>query len=204
LKRRNRKFHKEHPEEAKPLQELLSATVTGSAAGTPGSIYIELRPGFKAQQPMVIAVEIEVDIETGVVTPIKLVTGMFPGRMINQGIVRGQAIGAAVQTLGMALWEEMKYDEEASIYLSKDFTDYKIPRALDVPEIETVLLEEVDEAIPPYEELPYGGRGIGEMGAWGGPVAMASALYSAIGVRIKKTPMTAEAVLEALGKEARK
>ena len=193
-----------HPEGAKSLRELLGVTVTGSAAGTPGSIYTELRPGFKALQPMVIAVEIEVDIETGVVKPIKLVTGMFPGRMINKGIVRGQAIGAAVQTLGWALWEELKFDAVASAYLNNDFTDYKIPRALDVPDIETVLLEEVDETSPPHEGLPYGGRGIGEMGAWGGPVAMASALYNAIGARIKKSPMTAETVLEALRKEVNK
>jgi len=51
----------------------------------------------------------------------------------------------------------MKYDEGAGTYLSKDFTDYKIPRALDVPEIETILLEEVDETSPLHEGLPYGG-----------------------------------------------
>jgi len=147
-------------------------------------------------------VEVEVDIETGIVKPIKIVTGMFPGRMINKGVVIGQAIGGAVQSLGWALWEELKYDEEAFAYLSKDFTDYKLPRALDVPEIETVLLEEVDETSPPHEGLPYGGRGIGEMTAWGGPVAMANALYGAIGVRIKRVPMTAETVLEALDMEA--
>jgi len=187
-----------HPEGAKPLRELLGVTITGSAVGPPGSIYPEVKPGFKALQPMFLAVEVEVDVETGVVKPIKLVTGMFPGRMINKGIVRGQAIGGAVQTLGWALWEELKFDEGVGTYLNNDFTDYKIPRALDVPEIEAVLLEEVDETSPPHEGLPYGGRGIGEMTAWGGPVAMASALYNAIGVRIKKSPMTSETVLEAL------
>jgi len=194
-------YHKEHPEGAKPLQELLSATVTGSAAGPPGSICPQVKPGFKARQPVVMAAEVEVDVETGVVTPIKLVTGMFPGRMINQGVVRGQAIGGAVQALGWALWEEIKYDEEASTYLSKDFTDYKMPRALDVPEIETVLLEKVDEASLPHEGLPYGGRGIGEMAAWGGPAVIVSAIYSAIGIRIKGPPVTAEVILEALGKK---
>jgi len=175
--------------------------VTGSAAGPPGSICPQVKPGFKARQPVVMAAEVEVDVETGVVTPIKLVTGMFPGRMINQGVVRGQAIGGAVQALGWALWEEIKYDEEASTYLSKDFTDYKMPRALDVPEIETVLLEKVDEASLPHEGLPYGGRGIGEMAAWGGPAVIVSAIYSAIGIRIKGPPVTAEVILEALGKK---
>jgi CO/xanthine dehydrogenase Mo-binding subunit len=197
-------YVKEYPERTKSLRELLGVTVTGSATGPPGSIYPEVKPGFKALQPMVLAVEVEVDVETGVVQPIKLVTGMFPGRMINKGIVRGQAIGGAVLTLGNALWEELKFDEETSAYVNNDFTDYKVPRARDIPEIETVLLEEVDETSPPHEGLPYGARGIGEMASWGGPVAVANAIYNAIGVRIKRSPMTAEVVLEALGKKARK
>ena len=67
---------------------------------------------------MIAAAEVEVDIDTGVVTPIRLVTGMFPGRMINKGIVRGQAIGGAAQSLGMALWEEVKFDHEEFAYLN--------------------------------------------------------------------------------------
>ena len=195
-------YVKGHPERAKPLSGLLTTAITGSASGPPGSICPQVKPGFKARQPVIMAVEVEVDVETGIIKPIKLVTGMFPGRMINEGVVKGQAIGGAVQSLGWALWEEFKYDEAASTYLSKDFTDYKIPRALDVPEIEMVLVEEVDEDSPPHEGLPYGGRGIGEMTAWGGPVAVANAVYNAIGIRIKRTPMNAEVVLEALGKEA--
>jgi len=195
-----------HPEGAMSFQDLfgpLAAPVTGTAAGPEGSLYPLVKPGFKAKQPMIVIAEVEVDVETGVVKPTKLAGGMFPGRMINEGIVRGQAIGGAAQTLGMALWEELKYDEKASAYLSRDFTDYRLPRALDMPEIETVLVEEVDETSPPHEGLPYGGRGIGEMTAWGA-VAIASAIYSATGVRIKKSPMTAETVLEALKKEGAK
>jgi len=62
-------------------------------------------------------------------------------------------------------------------------------------------VEEVDETSPPHEGLPYGGRGIGEMTAWGGPVTIANAIYNAIGVRMRRSPMTAETVLEALRKE---
>jgi len=197
-------YIKGHPEGAKPLRDLLSTAVTGSAAGAPGNWLPDVKPGFRPYQPVVLAAEVEVDIETGVVKPIKLVPGMFPRRMINSAVVRGQAIGGAVMTLGMSLWEEVKYDEEASTYLSRDFTDYKIPRALDIPEIENVLLEEVDETIPPHEGLPYGGGGLGELTCWGGPAAIANAIYNATGVRIKRSPLTAEVVLEALDKEATK
>jgi CO/xanthine dehydrogenase Mo-binding subunit len=74
---------------------------------------------------------------------------------------------------------------------------------MDMPEIDTVLIEEVDEESPPEEGLPYGGRGIGEMAAWGA-VAFAAAIYNATGVRIKTSPMTAEVILEALQKESAK
>jgi len=200
---RGKKAHvKGHPERVKPLRDLLNTVVTGSAAGAPGSSLPDVKPGVRPYQPVALAAEVEVDIETGVVKPIKLVPGMFPRRMINSGVVRGQCIGGAVMTLGMALWEEVKYDEEASSYLSRDFTDYRLPRALDIPEIETVLLEEVDETILPHEGLPYGGGGLGELSCWGGPAAIANAIYNAIGVRIKRSPLTAETVLEALRKEA--
>ncbi|GAH39814.1 unnamed protein product, partial [marine sediment metagenome] len=199
-------YVKGHPQSAKPLRDLLGASVTVNAASPPGSIggygyHPEVRPGFIAHQPMALAAEVEVDIETGVVTPIKLIIGLFPGRMINPEIVRGQAIGSAIQTLGMALWEECKYDKGTSAYFSRDFTDYRLPRALDIPEVETILLEEVDETLMPHEGLPYGVRGIGEMACWGGPVAIANAIYNATGVRIKRSPATAEVVLEALRKE---
>jgi len=194
-------YPKGDPQKAKHLRDLLSTTVTGTATGRPGSLLPEVKPGFRPFQPLAVAVEIEVDTETGTVRPLKLVTGMFPGRMINKGIVRGQAIGGMIQSLGMALWEELKYDEKAAMYLSKDFTDYKIPHSMDIPEVDTVLLEEVDEDSPYYEGLPYGGRGIGELGCWGVPVAIANAIYNATGVRVKKSPATAETVLEALGKE---
>ena len=190
------------PEGAKPLRNLLSTSVTGCAAGAPGSWLPDIRPGFRPYQPVVLAAEVEVDIETGEVKPIKLVPGMFPRRMINPGVVRGQCLGGTVMTLGMALWEEVKYDEGAHTYLSRDFTDYKIPRVLDIPEIEPVLLEEIDETIPPYEGLPYGGAGLGELSAWGGPAAIANAIYNATGARIRSSPMTAEEVLQAIEKAA--
>jgi xanthine dehydrogenase molybdenum-binding subunit len=202
--RSKKAYVKGKPEGAKSLRDLLSTSVTGSASGPPGSSYPDVKPGVKALQPMIYAVEVEVDIETGTVIPIKLVTGMFPGRMINPGIVRGQAIGGSVMSLGMALWEERKFDKETCSYHSKDFTDYKMPRALDVPELDTVMIEEVDETSPPHEGLPYGVRGIGEMTTWGAPAAVANAIHNAIGVRVKRSPMTAEVVLQALKKESEK
>jgi xanthine dehydrogenase molybdenum-binding subunit len=211
-------FLRDHPERSIPLSDLFAVydpeligqmagvaarfhpPVIGTATGPRSSIDPMVKPGFKAHQPMVMAAEVEVDVETGEVTPLRLVTGTFPGKMINPDVVRGQALGGAAQTLGWALWEELRYDEETSRYLSDGFTDYRLPRVLDMPEIENIFIEEVDEESPPHEGLPYGGRGVGEMTAWG-PVVIASAIRNATGVRMLRSPMTAETVLEALEEE---
>jgi len=193
------------PESEVALEDVLGlfgTSVTGSATGPLGSFHPEVKPGFKAKQPIVLAIEVEVDIETGDVKPLGVISGIFPGRVINTGVMRGQTLGGTAQTLGWALWEELRYDEKYSAYLSRDFSGYRIPRALDVPEIETIFMEEVDDTSPPHEGLPYGGRGTGEMSAAVGPVAIASAIYNATGVRMRKVPMTAKTVLEALGQEA--
>jgi CO/xanthine dehydrogenase Mo-binding subunit len=211
-------FLRDHPERAVPLTDLFAVydpaligpmsgvagrfhpPIIGTATGPRSSIDPMVKPGFKAHQPMVVAAEVEVDVETGEVRPIRLVTGTFPGKMINPEVVRGQALGGAAQALGWALWEELRYDEETSRYLGNGFSDYRIPRALDMPEIDNVFIEEVDESRLPHEGLPYGGRGVGEMTAWGA-VVIASAIHNATGVRMHRCPMTAEAVLEALEEE---
>jgi CO/xanthine dehydrogenase Mo-binding subunit len=187
-----------------PLTKFLTSTVICSAGGDPrdwvlmeGTLWPMVAPGEKARNPVVQAAEVEVDIETGEVKPIKIVTGNCPGRVISPMIVRGQYTGGAAMTLGMALWEEFSYDEENAVYTHASFTDYKVPRALDVPPIENVIVEEVVKR-PLDVGPPYGARGIGELASVGSVASMASAIYHATGVRIKQSPMTAERVLEAI------
>ena len=175
----------------------LRPPVVGTATGAKDAVNHLIDGELKVNEPVVLAAEVEVDVETGIVKPLKLVTGTFPGRMINPAAVRGQALGGATQALGMALWEEVKYDEEAACYLSNGFTDYRIPRALDLPEMDAVFVEQVDAARQPHEALPYGARGVGEMTAWGA-VVIAAAVHNALGIRLRNSPMTPDVVLNAL------
>jgi xanthine dehydrogenase molybdenum-binding subunit len=197
-------YVKEYPDRSVPFSQILTTSITESAQGAPGSVVPEAAPGLKCLNAMVQAAEVEVDTETGEVKVLKLVTGNCPGRMINPMIVKGQYTGGAVQALGMALQEEFKYDEENAVYLHSSFVDYRVPRATDAPPIENVIVEEPVD-LPPYEGTPYGAQGVGELGHWGGPAIMASALYNAIGTRLKSCPMTAEKILKAIKeKEASK
>ena len=193
------------------LRELLTSTVKCTVGGDPrewllikGTMWPLVAPGKKTRNPIAAASEVEVDLETGEVKPVRVISGNSPGRMINPTIVRGQYIGAVAMTLGMALWEEFKYDEKNSVYEHASLTDYKVPRALDVPPIENVIIEEVFER-PLDVGGPYGARGAGELAGLGIVASIANAIRNATGVRIRRTPMTAEIVLEAMrGEKAKK
>ena len=184
-------------ERAIPIDELLTQSICASATGPPGSRFPETTPGHKVSNAMVQAAEVEVDMETGAVKVIKVVTGNCPGRMINPGIVRGQYIGGAIQALGYALQEEFNYDEKKSVYTHASYLDLNVPRAMDSPPVDTVIVEEYVER-PPHEGTPYGAIGAGELGHWAGPSVVATAIYNAIGIRMKHCPMTVERVLEAI------
>lgn len=184
-------------ERAIPIDELLTQSICASATGPPGNAYPKLAPGRKVRNSMVQAAEVEVDTETGEVKVIKIVTGNCPGRMINPGIVKGQYIGGAIQALGMALQEEFNYNEKDSVYLHASYLDYQVPRAMDAPIIENVIVEEYVERAP-HQGTPYGAIGVGELCHWAGPSVVATAIYNAIGIRMKHCPMTVERVLEAI------
>ena len=190
-------YVKEYPERSVPLSKILTTSITASAQGPAGSVVPEPVPGTKVLNAMIAAAEVEVDSETGEVKVLKVVTGNCPGRMINPMIVKGQYTGGMVQALGMALQEEFNYDEKNSVYPHASYVDYRVPRAMDAPLVENIIIEEPVD-LPPHEGTPYGAQGVGELGHWGGPAVMASALYNAIGVRLKSSPMTGEKILAAI------
>jgi CO/xanthine dehydrogenase Mo-binding subunit len=190
-----------------PLTKLLTSTVKCTVGGDPrdwillkGAMWPFVEPGKKTRNPIVLAAEVEVDVETGEVKPIRIVTGNSPGRMINPMIVRGQYNGAAIMALGMALWEEFNYDSKNYVYEHASLADYKVPRALDVPIIENVIVEETVER-PPSVGPPYGARGAAEFACAGVLAAIANAIYNATGARVRKSPMTAEEVLQSINRE---
>jgi xanthine dehydrogenase molybdenum-binding subunit len=139
------------------------------------------------------AVEVEVDLETGQVRPLRIVAAHDIGRAINPMAVEGQIEGGIHMGLGYALTEEVLVKEGQ--VLNPNFLDYRLHTAADMPEIETIMVETDDP------EGPFGAKGVGEMGANAIAAAVANAVYDAIGVRITSLPITADRVLRALSKE---
>jgi carbon-monoxide dehydrogenase large subunit len=122
----------------------------------------------------VVGAEVEIDPETGQVRLKRLLTTDDAGRIINPMLLAGQSQGALVQGAGQALLEALIYDPDSGQVLSGSFMDYAMPRADDLPAIETDFIE----TFSPTNLL--GIRGVGEMGANGAPAAIANAVFDAL------------------------
>ena len=120
------------------------------------------------------------------------------GKAINPDLVEGQIVGGFVQGLGTALWEEVKFDENGRI-LNPNFTDYKIPTAVDVPRDMNPIIVEV-----PQPDGPFGARGIAEHTMIPVMPAVANAVENALGIRIKEVPITPEKIINALKEKGQK
>jgi CO/xanthine dehydrogenase Mo-binding subunit len=136
-------------------------------------------------------VEVEVDIETGVVHPVHIVSAVDVGKALNPDICEGQVEGAVAQGLGYALTEEIKIGPKGQV-LNPTFMDYKIFCADDMPALTTILVEAEEPT------GPFGAKSVAEIAINGPAPAISNAIYDAIGVRLHSLPMTPEKVLAAL------
>jgi xanthine dehydrogenase YagR molybdenum-binding subunit len=137
--------------------------------------------------------EVEVDTDTGEIRVLKIVAAHEFGRVLNPLTASSQIEGGVIQGLGFALYEERVLNHLSGRIVNANLHDYKIPTALDIPEIESVLINMPDEKIN-----SVGVKGLGEPPIIPTAGAIANAVYDAIGVPVRETPMTPQRVLEAL------
>ncbi|MCY3898410.1 MAG: xanthine dehydrogenase family protein molybdopterin-binding subunit [Caldilineaceae bacterium] len=136
-------------------------------------------------------VDVEVDPETGKVEILRYTAVQDVGKAIHPSYVEGQIQGGVVQGIGWALNEEYIYDDEGHL-LNASLLDYRMPTALDLPMIESVLVEVANP------DHPFGVRGVGEVPIVPPAGAIANAIYDAIGVRPTELPMSPARLLEAI------
>ncbi|MBN2391360.1 MAG: xanthine dehydrogenase family protein molybdopterin-binding subunit, partial [Anaerolineae bacterium] len=168
----------------------LAEQVTGAGGSVSSMANIdaaEWGAGFSTQ-----IADVEVDPETGKVKLLRYTVVQDVGQAVNPTMVEGQMQGGATQGIGWALYEGYAYNEKGQM-LNANFLDYKIPTALDVPMIETVIVQ------VPYPKHPFGVRGVGEPPIVPPPATIANAIYHATGVRPDHLPMTPAHLLEKLG-----
>ncbi len=134
--------------------------------------------------------DVEVDPETGKVKILNYTCFQDVGCAVNPVQVEGQMQGGAVQGIGWALSEE--YIFEKGVLKNANLLDYRCPVALDLPKIDTVILE------VPAPDGPYGIRGTGEVPIVPPGAALANAIYRATGIRFYQLPMNPERVFWAI------
>jgi xanthine dehydrogenase molybdenum-binding subunit len=136
-------------------------------------------------------VDLEIDPDTGKVTILRYTAVQDVGRAIHPSYVEGQMQGGAAQGIGWALNEEYFYNAKGAM-ANASFLDYRMPTALDLPMIDTVIVE------VPNPGHPYGVRGVGEVPIVPPPAALANAIYRAVGVRMRQLPMSPGRVTRAM------
>ena len=139
-------------------------------------------------------VDVEVDPETGKTTILRFTAIQDVGKAIHPSYVEGQLQGGSVQGIGWALNEEYFMREDGTM-MNSSFLDYRIPTILDLPMIDTFLVE------VPNPGHPYGVRGVGEANIVPPPGAIANAIYRAAGVRMTHLPMSPPALWKAISNQ---
>ncbi|MEE2658368.1 MAG: xanthine dehydrogenase family protein molybdopterin-binding subunit [Candidatus Latescibacterota bacterium] len=140
-------------------------------------------------------VDVEVDSETGKVEILRFTVFQDAGKAIHPSYVEGQMQGGSVQGIGWALNEEYFYGDDG-VMANSSLLDYRVPTALDLPMIDTVIIE------VPNPGHPYGVRGVGEANIAPPPAAIASAINDAVGLQLCELPMKPDRVVAAVGQDA--
>lgn len=159
------------------------APIMASAATHPK----DAGPGFAVH-----CVDVEVDPETGKTQILRYTAAQDVGTAIHPSYVEGQIQGGVAQGVGWGLNEEYVYDIAGRL-LNGSLLDYRMPTALDLPMIDTILVEQV-----PSPGHPYGVRGVGEAPIVPPAGALANAIHRAAGVRMNVLPMSPVHVMEAI------
>lgn len=173
---------------------LTLAQIAARQTGTGGSIigHASVVPRGVAGGFAVHIVDVSVDPETGKVTIERYTAVQDAGRAIHPSYVEGQMQGGAAQGIGWALNEEYVYSSEGRMQNSS-FLDYRMPTSLDLPHIDTLIVE------VPNPGHPFGVRGVGEAAFVPPLPAIANAVAHATGHRMYQLPMSPRRVLESMG-----
>jgi CO/xanthine dehydrogenase Mo-binding subunit len=125
---------------------------------------------------------VEVDEELGLVRVVHIAAAQDVGTALNPRSVHGQIEGGTAQGMGLALMEEIQV--RAGKIANASFTDYLIPTILDMPPMDSTLIEE------PEPGVPFGAKGVGETSTVVATAAVASALNAALGAELNRVPVT--------------
>jgi CO/xanthine dehydrogenase Mo-binding subunit len=162
------------------------------AGGEPIVVHAAVEPKANATNGFGVHIcDIEVDPDTGKSKILRYTTVQDAGKAVHPSYVEGQLQGGTVQGIGWALNEEYFYDDAGKMR-NASYLDYRMPTALDLPMIDTIIVECANP------DHPYGVRGVGETPIVPPPAAVANAIHHAVGVRMTDCPMAPHKVWKAI------
>lgn len=183
------------PKRATPVEEIAQQigahTLQGRGARRPNPADKAVRT-FGAQ-----VVEVEVDIETGEVEVLRVVTAHDIGRIVNPKLVDSQVIGGITQGIGFALTEGRIIDHRLGRVMNPNLEEYKVPTVADIPPI-----THLHVGVPDTAANSTGAKGVGEPPLVPTAPAIANAIFDAAGIRLRTNPFTRERVLDHLAMQA--
>ena len=186
-------------EQASVLAEARFGTLTTAGSYTPPKIAGPYKGSGVGPSPAysysACVVELDADARTGLVRVNKVWIAHDVGRAINPALVEGQVEGSVYMGLGEALMEEQTFRK--GLHKWPSMLDYKSPTFLEMPDLETFIVETVDR------EGPYGAKEAGQGPLLPVPPAVCAAVHDALGVWIDEVPVTPEKVVEALRRKGK-
>ncbi len=187
--------------EAFQLAEAAGGTLGATGwYNTPKDIHGEYRGGTIGASPAYSftahVAEVDVDVDTGFVTVVKIWIAHDCGRALNPVLVEGQMEGSAYMGAAEALMEEQIFKSDGQgregLHNAPSLLDYKLPTSLDTPELESLIVESLDP------EGPYGAKEAGEGPLHPSIPAIANAIHDAVGIRMDSLPFSPPRVWRAI------
>jgi len=181
--------------EAARMAYLTRGSMVGTGSYKPGDLGGKFKGAAvgtsPAYGPSAQVVEVTVDKGTGKVTIDRMTDAHDCGFAINRTSVEAQMQGSLSMGLGEAMFEEVKFDEKGRI-LNANLGEYKIPTALDMPNVDAIIVESNEP------NGPFGAKEVGEGAIMPTIPAILNAVYDAVGVKIQELPLTPERVFMAI------
>ena len=136
--------------------------------------------------------DVEVDIKTGKVKILNILNVHDSGHILNPLLASGQVEGGMGMAVAYAFAEELRYDEKTGAPLNNNLLDYKMPTSMDLPDMETLFVEEDDPM------GPYGNKALGEPPICSPAAAIRNAVLDAIGIEVDELPIKPQKLMEIL------
>ena len=136
--------------------------------------------------------DVEVDIKTGKVKILNILNVHDSGHILNPLLASGQVEGGMGMAVAYALAEELRYDEKTGAPLNNNLLDYKMPTSMDLPDLDTLFVEEDDPM------GPYGNKALGEPPICSPAAAIRNAILDAVGIEVDELPIKPQKLTEIL------